>query len=263
MRFPYFSFWPERYWLDAYDLSDAEHGIYLQVLIHMWNTPGCRIPNDKAWLAGKFKRSEQDIEKQVFPILLRFCKTNGNSWWQVKLQKEYQHAEKLRARGSAGGKARGQKAKHVSLEPTTDTNLSSAPTPTPTPTPTREERSSIVRANKRGCRLSPDWEPAQAEREFAAQLGLDPDAVTPEFRDYWCAVSGSKAVKTDWPATYRNRCRQISTGRRNGSRKLSPNESNHVGMALALDEHEQRERQRDRGTDHNPLIPLLDARRTA
>jgi hypothetical protein len=33
--------------------------------------------------------------------------------------------------------------------------------------------------------------------------------VAAEFRDYWAAVPGQKGVKLDWPATWRNRIRQI------------------------------------------------------
>lgn len=141
MRFPAFMFWPERYWLDTYDLSDAEHGRYLRVLIVMWNAPRCRIPNDPAWIAAKTGRSVEAFEIEIKPILLRFCKTDGNCWWQVKLLAEYERCERLSSRGSAGGKALANKKKGFSQTPARDSQQAHAPTPTPTPTLEEERKS--------------------------------------------------------------------------------------------------------------------------
>lgn len=62
---------------------------------------------------------------------------------------------------------------------------------------------------KRGSRLPPDWQPSDSDRSFALACGLDPDKTVAEFRDYWVAVPGSRGVKLDWSATWRNRCRTI------------------------------------------------------
>jgi biotin operon repressor len=59
----------------------------------------------------------------------------------------------------------------------------------------------------RGTRLPKDWRPDAECREFAVGLGLDPDRVAERFGDHWIAVPGSKAIKLDWPATWRNWCR--------------------------------------------------------
>lgn len=45
-------------------------------------------------------------------------------------------------------------------------------------------------------------------QEFARQLGLDPQAVGERFTDYWRAAPGSRGVKLDWSATWRNWCRR-------------------------------------------------------
>ncbi len=57
---------------------------------------------------------------------------------------------------------------------------------------------------RRGTRLPADFEPGEAERRLAAELGLDLLAVLAEFRDYWAAIPGAKGVKLDWAATLRN-----------------------------------------------------------
>lgn len=57
-----------------------------------------------------------------------------------------------------------------------------------------------------GTRLPPDWKPSAEELEFARQKhpGLDLEAEADKFRDYWHAAAGAKALKADWPATWRN-----------------------------------------------------------
>lgn len=64
----------------------------------------------------------------------------------------------------------------------------------------------------RGTRIPPDFSIDDDDRKFAASLGIPPDAVeaeTPQFIDYWSSVSGAKAVKVNWKATWRNRMRDL------------------------------------------------------
>lgn len=63
---------------------------------------------------------------------------------------------------------------------------------------------------RRGTRLAGDWQPSAEDIAFAAGLGLDPDRVAPEFRDFWHGKPGKDGRKCDWSATWRNRCRQIA-----------------------------------------------------
>jgi hypothetical protein len=60
----------------------------------------------------------------------------------------------------------------------------------------------------RGTRLPSDWVLPDEWREFAKAekrwSDSDVSAEANQFRDYWVALSGSKAVKSDWLATWRN-----------------------------------------------------------
>jgi len=81
----------------------------------------------------------------------------------------------------------------------------------------------VEKSHVRGTRLPADWQPSAADCEFAYAHGLDPGEVADEFADYWQALTGPKATKLDWPATWRNWCRrqhQRDTGR-NRSHGLS------------------------------------------
>jgi hypothetical protein len=58
----------------------------------------------------------------------------------------------------------------------------------------------------RGTRIAGDWTLSEADRAFAKAEGFSDWEIQREvqkFRDYWTACAGSKGVKLDWPATWR------------------------------------------------------------
>lgn len=69
--------------------------------------------------------------------------------------------------------------------------------------------SKIIKESKRqnrGTRIATDWSLTDAEKSFAKQEGFSDWEIQREaqkFRDYWTAAAGSKAVKLDWTATWR------------------------------------------------------------
>ena len=58
-----------------------------------------------------------------------------------------------------------------------------------------EKRREDLGSQARGTRLSSDWEPKEHQ---------DQTEELAKFRDYWLAIPGSKGVKLDWDATWRN-----------------------------------------------------------
>lgn len=57
----------------------------------------------------------------------------------------------------------------------------------------------------RGHRLPVDWTPTQAQVDFATdRIGAATADEIDKFRDHWKAAPGSKGVKLDWDATFRN-----------------------------------------------------------
>jgi hypothetical protein len=71
----------------------------------------------------------------------------------------------------------------------------------------------VAGANKRGTRLPNNWRPSDADREYAAALGLDVPRVTDDFRSYWLAKAGKDAVKVDWSLTWQGWCRRAADWR--------------------------------------------------
>lgn len=67
-----------------------------------------------------------------------------------------------------------------------------------------------LKKSTRGTRLTQDWKPSENDTNEAFKIGLTLEQIDHEankFRDYWIGLSGSKGVKLDWSATWRNWCR--------------------------------------------------------
>lgn len=65
----------------------------------------------------------------------------------------------------------------------------------------------------RGTRLQRDAKLSDADRQFARSQGLTDaliDRHWAEFVDYWIGIPGQRGTKLDWPATWRNRVRQVA-----------------------------------------------------
>ena len=62
-------------------------------------------------------------------------------------------------------------------------------------------------------RLPEDWTPARTTANEKAEADHDPDWLRRQldrFRDHWAAQSGTKGVKADWDATWRNWIRRAT-----------------------------------------------------
>ena len=95
-------------------------------------------------------------------------------------------------------------------------------TTTPAPDDQTDTPPATKRSTKRGT-LVPDTFPVtDAMREWAIGQGyaLDLERITAEFADYWRGVPGTKGVKLDWTATWRNRVRQVAERSPNGGRPI-------------------------------------------
>jgi hypothetical protein len=75
------------------------------------------------------------------------------------------------------------------------------------------KNSSLRSEARNGTRLPADWKPGHGLLAWAVNdlpAGLDLEAETEKFRDYWTAQPGAKGRKTDWDATWRNWMRKAS-----------------------------------------------------
>lgn len=75
----------------------------------------------------------------------------------------------------------------------------------------------VVEASQRsrGSRLPAEWEPSEPLKAWASKERPDLDmvVVVARFRDHWAAAPGSRGVKLDWDATFRNWVRNERTSK--------------------------------------------------
>lgn len=103
--FPALPIWTDAYLADCSHLSDAEHGIYLRLLMLMWRSPQCRIPNDDEWIARKLSRDANAVRTHVRPLINEFCECT--EWiTQKRLLKEWEWCTEKRKKNSTSAKSR-------------------------------------------------------------------------------------------------------------------------------------------------------------
>lgn len=137
----------DSYLADTRHLTRAQHGTYLLLLILMWRSPQCRIPNDHEWIAKRLQISTEEMEAEVVPILQDFCSMTGKWVTQKRLCKEFSYLSIKRKKQSDSAKSRWNKEKiYANAMPENESwhAFGNAPTPTPTdslpsPTETRAE----------------------------------------------------------------------------------------------------------------------------
>jgi uncharacterized protein YdaU (DUF1376 family) len=113
-QFPGLLLWTDAWIADTVHLSRKERGIYIDLLVLMWRTPGCRVPNDNAWLAKHMRMYPAEVERELRPIIEEFCICDGNYLCQKRLQKEFVRAFRHSEKQAARAKSRWNKDKGLS-----------------------------------------------------------------------------------------------------------------------------------------------------
>ena len=155
-EFPHMPFFTDAYLADTIHLTTEEHGAYMLLLITMWRTPDCSLPNDDKRLA-LYTRMSLAKWKKVRIVLEDFLTISDDKITQKRLQKERKFVsdktQKNRDNGKKGGrpkslktnepdKANGSFSDNPDQNPDESQKKAPTPTPTPTPTPKEEEKNS-------------------------------------------------------------------------------------------------------------------------
>lgn len=198
-EFPAMPLWTDAYLADCGHLTDAEHGIYLQLMMLAWRTPGCRIPNDDTWLARKMRRSVEDVESDVRPILNEFWSTNGNHLFQRRQKSEWDYLQKRRKKQSDRAKSRWNKEKGVRPGSTASGNALS----TPTPTLSKKESPTGIRKKNAARPLPPDFSLDEKMKLYAASKGYRNGQIEAMFENFRNHHEAKASKFASWPAAWR------------------------------------------------------------
>ena len=98
--------WTDAWIADTCHLSRTERGTYMDLLILMWRTPGCSVPNDDNWLGKRMGMTAEQVAGELRPIISEFCQSDGNRIFQKRLRREFEHSNKIAHAQSVRAKAR-------------------------------------------------------------------------------------------------------------------------------------------------------------
>jgi uncharacterized protein YdaU (DUF1376 family) len=198
-QFPAMMLWTDAYLADCDHLSDAEHGRYIQLLIHMWRAPDRRFPNDDQWLARKFRRSIEEVQTQLRPLLAEFFQADGNWLRHKRIEREWE---------SVAAKAGRQKANASSRWGSADRKINAQ---------IRSAR--MTEARKKGTHTRQEWEALKEVIGVCVNCGtaeypLEKDHIIPVYQ------GGSDGIENIQPSCARCNARK---GPENIDRRMSKN----------------------------------------
>ncbi len=109
-EFPALPLWTDAYLGDTGHLTTTEHGAYLLLLITMWRTSACALPNDDKMLA-RYARCTAGQWARMKPVIMPFFRADSNQITQGRLTDERVAVKRNSTRQSDRVKARWLKTK--------------------------------------------------------------------------------------------------------------------------------------------------------
>lgn len=152
-----------------------------------------------------------DYKTEVAAVLNEFFELTECGWDHKRIKKQIKIYKNMKKGGKEGAKKRwgNQEVNTPPIAPPIATPL---PPPIATKTNNQNQNQnqnyciggSIDPPRKKGTRLGIELLPNDWEQWARSEGLIDPVKTFARFRDYWIAVTGSKATKSDWFATWRN-----------------------------------------------------------
>lgn len=206
---PFIKFYPSDFLAGTSGLSPAERGVYITLLCLIYETDG-QVPRDDARLSRRC-----GAPKAAFKRTLDALIDEGKITERAGMLSN-ERAEKVivdrqnriqNATHAAQQKWDAQRKKTEQNQRPDDAGAM----PSQCPADANQNQSQIEAkaslAKKRGTRLPDDWFLPMEWGQWAVKEGYAHDQIKVEadkFKDYWHGVPGSKGVKLDWLATWRN-----------------------------------------------------------
>lgn len=112
--YPYLPLFVSDHLAETDHLSDAEHGVYLRLILLLWQSPECRIPDDNEWLARRFRRDANAVQTQVRPLIHEFCQVRRGWVTKPNLKAQWEWCRTKSVKNAKAAKSRWNKEKDQS-----------------------------------------------------------------------------------------------------------------------------------------------------
>lgn len=203
---PFFQFYPSDWLAGTRGLTASETGVYITLIAMMYEAEG-PIPSDPKRLSRLCGSTPAAFQKSVDGLISTGKITlDERGFFNRRVEKEIEKRSEKRASASESAKARWEKTKQKQCSD--DANASNSQcVRNANQKPYREKEEANASSKKPASRLPPDWRLPATWGEWAMSEGMAEPMVRQEaakFHDYWKGVPGSKGVKLDWLATWRN-----------------------------------------------------------
>ncbi len=176
---------------DTASLSDADTLAYLRLLWMYYDTEQ-PLPNDPKKLAFRIGSNSDAVQM----LLEAFFSLENDVWNHKRCDAELATYRAKSERARNANEVRWQSKRDLKSDPDKIATNNQEPI---TKVEAKPKQS-------RGTRLPADWKPSEEQIAFCKteRPDLHPVATGDRFRDFWIAQAGSKGVKLDWDATWRN-----------------------------------------------------------
>ena len=216
-EFPALPFWTDAYLGDTMHLSLEEHGAYLKLLMIMWRSPDCAIADDDRRISTMLGCTYQKWKTRLRPALDGFLMYDDKGQLtQKKLQKVRKNVEMFSEKQKRKANARWLKTKETDNAAASPRHMPQECQPKPYPSSKKDIPNGISKEKTKdppkskpktkGSRLPDDWYPEDNAFAWSIdQIGaVETNGQIEHFKDHWKAESGSRSVKQDWDAAFRN-----------------------------------------------------------
>lgn len=227
---PWIRFFASDWLAGTRGMSAAETGIYITLVATMYER-GEPVPEDCARLARLCGASNSTF-KAALESLVGEGKIRrvAGGLWNDRVERESLYRQEKSQAGKQAATARWTKAQQNQQPlPASAVQPHGAGNASQKPDARAGKQEPGGSCKSRGMRLPDDFCPSLEE---AGKTGLSPDEAAREaekFRDYWISQAGQKGVKLDWPATWRNWCRNAAERR---PRPPPPRKRNFIDVAM-------------------------------
>ncbi|MFE3839393.1 YdaU family protein [Pseudogemmobacter sonorensis] len=171
MSLPYLPLFIDDYEAATAHLTMLEDGAYNRLLRLCWRSPGCKLPNDEAWIMRKLRATSDDERDAVRAVLSEFFTTGRGKIWSKRLLSEHVQKSVAHQRKSDAGKM-GATAKALKKK---ETNPSNAKASLKQPEPEPEPEVAVTREAL--AETASEQDPTDRER-FLDAMGVGPGGVS-------------------------------------------------------------------------------------